>query len=101
MRPLVLVIRLRIAAIIMVTLEGIFHFQYVQSGDNYLFSLVDKIVPFLSIWCENLGLFRFIFLSISGVLGLEKLFYISFQVFLLCSLLLVYQREHVVQGPDF
>ena len=91
MRPLVLVMRISMAAILIVTLEGIFHYFSIRLYDHYLVRLNNKGLIF---WSENFGIFRAGFLTISGVLGLDKLFYMRFQVLLLFSLLTMYHQEH-------
>lgn len=93
-RPLVLVMRIRMAAILIVTLEGIFHYFRMRLYDHYLVRLNNKGLIF---WRENFGIFRAGFLTISGVLGLDKLFYIRFQVLLLFSLLTMYHQEHSIK----
>nr|QUG10617.1 ATP synthase F0 subunit 6 [Hydroides norvegica] len=106
MRPLVLTMRLTMAAVLMVTLEGIFHYFCVETSDLSLASSYSEVASLSSdsawvasnillCWRENVGLFSMGFLGFSGVLGLEKLFYMSFQVTLLASLMMIYQLEHV------
>ena len=52
------------------------------------------------VWRQNIGLLGLIYMRGCRALALEKFFYLSFQVILLASLVMVYQQDHLTADPQ-